>query len=466
MLPASLEKVLAAPAPPALTSLRQIEHVIFHIQENRSFDHYFGTLRGVRGFDDPTAIKLSTGRSVLYQPDPVNPDAYELPFHLDTQTTSAAAVSDISHAWTVQHAAWNAGKMDGWLPAHRQADGNVNGPRTMGYYTRADLPLHYALADAFTICDAYGCSVLGPTHPNRLYAYTGTIDPDGLNGGPVLTNAVPQPFTWTTTAERLQQAGIRWKVYQQADSAGNALQWFKQFVDAPQSSPLYQNGMQVQSDVLQAFRDDVAADRLPQVSWIAQPGAVREHPPNLPASGAYFTHQLLDALASNPAVWAKSVVFLTYDENGGFFDHVPPQVAPSGTAGEYVTVSPLPSASGGVAGPIGLGFRVPMLVISPWSQGGYVNHDVFDHTSMLRFLETRFGILETNISAWRRQTCGDLTSTLSLRRPAPTIWSVARLPSPGDSLQAQYISSQDLPAPSVPVPQSVPHQEPGTRPAD
>ena len=174
--------------------------------ENRSFDHYFGTLAGVRGFGDPAALTLSTGQSVFYQPDALSGDGYLLPFHLDTTTTSAQRIPSTSHEWTVQHAAWNGGAMDSWLPAHRSADGR-RGPYTMGYYGREDIPFQFALAEAFTICDNYFCSVFGPTHPNRLYLMSGSLDPHGLGGGPVISNTHPQPLTWTTYAERLQAAG-------------------------------------------------------------------------------------------------------------------------------------------------------------------------------------------------------------------------------------------------------------------
>jgi len=166
-LPPNVRHAMAA-GPAKGGSLRDIKHVVILMQENRSFDHYFGTLPNVRGFSDPTAIKLSTGKPVFYQPDPDNPDGYLLPFHLDTKTTSAQAQPSTSHAYTVQHSAWNGGKMDNWLPAHLAADG-ANGPYTMGYLERDDIPFQFALAENFTIYDNYHCSVLGPTWPNRLY---------------------------------------------------------------------------------------------------------------------------------------------------------------------------------------------------------------------------------------------------------------------------------------------------------
>jgi phospholipase C len=316
---------LARTGPPT-RGLEGVEHIVIFMQENRSFDTYFGSLYGVRGFDDPRAITLRSGRSVFYQPDPLNPDGYELPFHMDTRRTSSACVADLSHAWSAQHAAWNGGAMDNWIPAHRAADG-LNGPLTMGYYTRADLPFHYALADAFTICDGYHCSVMGPTNPNRLYLWTGMIDPDGGNGGPVIDNSETPPYTWTTYPERLQAAGISWRVYQQIDNYDdNALAWFKQYQQAPKTSPLYVNGMTDRP--VTAFADDVASGRLPQVSWIIAPANESEHPSYTPAAGAELTYGYLQALAEHPEVWGKTVFFLNYDENDGFFDHVVPPTAP------------------------------------------------------------------------------------------------------------------------------------------
>jgi phospholipase C len=131
-------------------------------------------------------------------------------------------------------------------------------------------------------------------------------------------------------------------------------------------------------------------------------------------------------------VWGKTALFITYDENGGFFDHVPPPVAPAGTPGEYLTVNPLPSDAAGVAGPIGLGFRVPMLVVSPFARGGFVCKDVFDHTSLLRFLETRFGAEVPNLTSWRRSAVGDLTSAFNFARVNTSVPSLPR-PSATDS---------------------------------
>ena len=370
------------------------------MQENRSFDHYFGTLSGVRGFDDPEALKMPGGRSVFYQPDDKNPNGYLLPFHLDTRTTSAQKIPSTSHAWAVQHEAWNGGRMDRWLPVHRKADG-AHGPYCMGYYTRDDIPFQFALAEAFTLCDAYHCSLLGPTWPNRMYWMTGTIDPEGGNGGPMIGNTAPDGgYTWTTYAERLENAGISWKVYQQDDNYGcNLLETFRVFREAGKGSSLYTKGM-LRSPEGQ-FEYDAVNDKLPAVSWVIPTSYQSEHPDYMPADGAAFVASKIDAIATNPDVWRKTVFILNYDENDGIFDHVAPPVPPPGTADEFVDGLP-----------IGGGFRVPCIIVSPWTAGGYVCSQKFDHTSVLQFLEQFTGVREPNISEWRRRTFGNLISAL------------------------------------------------------
>jgi phospholipase C len=328
LMPPNVRRMLARQAA-ATSSLRDVKHVVMLMQENRSFDHYFGTMAGVRGFDDSEALKLPGGRSIFYQPDDKNPDGYLLPFHLDTHATSAQKIPSTSHAWAVQHEAWNGGRMDQWLLAHRKADG-VHGPYCMGYYTREDIPFQFALAESFTLCDAYHCSVMGPTWPNRMYWMTGTIDPEGQNGGPILNNKAPsEGYTWTTYAERLENAGISWKVYQQEDNYGcNLLETFKVFREARKGSALYTRAL-LRSPEGQ-FEYDAVNDKLPAVSWIIPTGYQSEHPDYMPADGAAFVASKIDAIAANPDVWAKTIFILNYDENDGIFDHVAPPVPPSG----------------------------------------------------------------------------------------------------------------------------------------
>ena len=182
----TLAQAMAAPA--ACGPLANIEHVVILINENRSFDSYFGTYKGVRGFAD------STNRASFAQAFPGAAGkpygGHLLPFHFDTNA-QGECVNDIDHSWGVMHQAWDGGKNDAFLSAHLAANGLRDGPNTMGYYERSDLPFFHALADAFTICDGYHCSVIGPTDPNRLYSMTGTIDPAGVSGGPISRRARP-----------------------------------------------------------------------------------------------------------------------------------------------------------------------------------------------------------------------------------------------------------------------------------
>jgi phospholipase C len=471
----------AAGVAPAGSDIGAIEHVIFLMHENRSFDHYFGSYRGVRGFDDQS--EGSPGP--FAQAWPGGSASQLLPFHLDTATTDAECTFDLTHEWSAQHACWNQGQMDQFVATHTSSrwEGPQNGVLTMGYYTRADLDFWYALADAFTIGDGYHCSVMAPTHPNRLHALSGTLDPGGHHGGPVIiTNSASSAIgsaTWRSMPEELEAKGISWKVYNPAGSgyqpsnplsiaiSDNILLYFKRHVQ-DRSSPLYKKAF---SPIYPGdFVRDVANDSLPQVSWIIPPVGYDEHPPSPPAAGMWFAHQLINTLVSNPKTWSKTVLFIMYDENDGFFDHVKPPVPPAGTPGEYLTVDPLPAPAYGVAGPVGLGFRVPLLVVSPFSRGGYVCSDTFDHTSQLRFLETRFGVQAPNISAWRRSVTGDLTSTLHVGTPDSSVPALPVTrgrsdPKVKSECQPSQLIEFDLmnPAPyPVPAVQSMPTQEPGT----
>jgi phospholipase C len=420
-----IEKAFAAD-PGGTGSLSDIEHFVFLMQENRSFDHYFGTLSGVRGFGDSSPAFQQYGFDPATRK--ASDSAFLQPFRLDTThgaTLDGECINDPTHSWGPQHQCWNGGAMDQWVKVHLANEGLGNGPATMGYYTRKDVPVHYALADAFTVCDHYFCSVLGPTDPNRLYWISATIDPDGNNGGPLLETPTLVPknkYSWQTYPEALQDAGVSWKVYtnkgipivSEAVLSG-MLGAFKNFQDP--KSQLYQRG--IKPTFPGNFAADVRANTLPSVSWIIPSLLTCEHPALPPAFGAAGIVQVLNLLTSNPAVWEKTALIISYDENGGFFDHVPPPTAPSGTPGEYVTV-PLAGVSGasGIAGPIGLGFRVPGLVLSPYTRGGLVASDVFDHTSQLRLVETRFGVEVPNLSAWRRSVTGDMTSAFNFAAAA------------------------------------------------
>ena len=327
----------------------------------------------------------------------------------------------------------------------------------MAYYKASDLPFYHALASAFTVCDAYHCSTLTQTYPNRLHLWTGCNGGGKVGGDPEMSNygedetpsadmAEDQPMAtgphdWTTYAERLQAAGVSWKVYQEHDNFGdNILSVFKPFRPCPKDSPLYQRGRawvsehktgadRTRSDgeqLVEAFRADIAGGRLPQVSWIVTAADLSEHPSAEPSKGEHVCAKLIEALVDHPEVFSKTVFIVNYDEAGGFYDHMQPPMPPLTPDQGHSTVSVAgeaklygadadPAYRG--AHPLGLGIRVPAIVVSPWSRGGFVCSEVFDHTSTLQFLEKRFGVREQNISDWRRTVCGDLTSAFDFKRP-------------------------------------------------
>jgi phospholipase C len=486
-LPASISKALAIEGNHRTGSIEDIEHIVILTQENRSFDHHFGTLRGVRGFADPRAVTLPSGKSVWHQP---NGTGEVIPFRPNVANLGLTFLSDPPHGWNDTHAAWNGGKYDQWVPN--------KGVTAMTYHTRQDLPYHYALADAFTICDAYHCSVMGPTDPNRYHMWTGWLGNDGSGGGPVITNA-ELGYDWSTFPERLERAGISWKVYQDIghglNAAGfwgwtfddayignygdNSLLYFHQYQNALPGTPLAdkaKTGTNISAlnrnpaRLMDIFREDVRQGKLPQVSWIASPEAYSEHP-NWPANyGAWYISQFIDILASNPELFSKTALFVNYDEEGGFFDHQVPPTPPMSVAQGLSTVPTtneiFPGDRTHPSAPYGLGMRVPMIVVSPWSKGGWVNSQVFDHTSLIRFITARFGgaarglLEETNITPWRRAVTGDLTSTFDFAKPSAT--RRLALPATTGFLPPDFVNHPNFNV-VVPATQTLPTQEPGIR---
>ncbi len=501
-LPLSISKALAIPAHNRTGTIADVEHIVILTQENQSFDHYFGTLRGVRGFSDPRAVKLPNGRPVWFQPN--TPDTYDWgvdelpPFRVNSLSLGLEYLPGTAHDWNSSHKAWNFGKYDQWV---------VNkSPMTMAYLKRDDIPYHYALADAFTICDAYHCSVMGPTDPNRYHMWTGWTGNDGTGGGPVFSNA-EDGYDWITYPERLEAAGVNWKIYQDVgaglDANGywgwtsnayignygdNSLLYFHQYQNALPGTPLAdraKTGTNIAAggtpiNLFDTLRDDVSKGKLPQVSWITPPEAYSEHA-NWPANfGAWYISQVLDILTSNPEVWSKTILFINWDENDGGFDHMVAPTPPQGSNDGKSTVDTINEVfvnngtSGFMSGPIGLGTRVPLLAISPWSKGGYVNSQVFDHTSLIRFIEQRFGpdypgLIEPNITPWRRAVAGDLTSIFNFVNPNEhkvKLPSTAGYVPPEANSNPNYASGR----PSYPVSPSnvligLPTQEQGIRPA-
>ncbi|UYQ90981.1 phospholipase C, phosphocholine-specific [Chitinophaga horti] len=546
ILPASIQRALAIDPAPGSTFL-DAEHIVILMQENRSFDHCFGALQGVRGFNDPRAISLPDKKPVWLQTNEKG-ETYA-PFRLDMKDTKITWMGSLPHSRASQVDAYNEGKYDNWLIAKRPGNKQYAGmPLTLGYYTREDLPFNYAMADAFTVCDQNFCSAMTSTTPNRSFFWTGKITHqwDGIEKAHIRNDDFSfAKLDWGTFPEQLEKNNVKWKFYQNELSCGggwkgeekswlanfgcnlleffapynvkfseryitglqklvdtlpdeiNKLQeespsseetanknkaaiakkqaaldnaraelakWNKEAFDklTPEQKKLYENAFVVNAgdpgyrsvtklqykdgnkerevtvpsgDVLHQFRKDVNEGKLPTVSWLASPQNFSDHP-SAPWYGAWYVSEVLDILTKNPEVWKKTIFIVTYDENDGYYDHVPPFSIPDNnkpgtgkvstgidTEVEHVRLANelkqgVPEMQAREA-PIGLGFRVPMIIASPWSRGGKVCSQVFEHTSTLQFLETFINkkynknIRHENISRWRRAISGDLTSVFS-----------------------------------------------------
>ncbi|MDW9379707.1 phosphocholine-specific phospholipase C [Chryseobacterium sp. JV558] len=527
----SILKALAID-PVAQSTFYDAEHVVILMQENRSFDHAFGALKGVRGFLDKRAFVKQDGHSVFFQKN--DDGKYASPARLDLRNTKSTWMSSLPHSWADQQKALNKGKYDQWLQA--KASGNKdykNIPLTLGYYNREDLPFYYQLADAFTIFDQYFCSSLTGTTPNRLFLWSGTLREQ--QNGKVKANVVNENIDydkakqakWKSFPEILEQQNVSWRIYQNEISlpkgmSGEQEAWLSNFTDNPIewfskfnvkfSKGYYQNIPNIiaylkqeieknpnqkqrlesmlaevqedqvkyhpdnysklskeeknlhekafttnvndpdywkleigkdengerlvvpEGDVLFQFRKDVEEKKLPLVSWLVAPEHFSDHPGS-PWYGAWYISEVLNILTKDPETWKKTIFIINYDENDGYFDHVLPFAPPvnpsqpvdmNGKEGvEYVDQSqeymsnPSLKNYEKIEGTVGLGYRVPMIIASPWTKGGFVNSEVSDHTSVLQFLENfimkkyKKNVHVDNISDWRRAVCGDLTSAFN-----------------------------------------------------
>lgn len=539
IMPATIQKALAI-NPAKGSTFYDAEHVVFLMQENRSFDHLYGTLRGVRGFNDPRAIELPNKNRVWLQSNPEG-KTYA-PFRLNTKETKVPWMGSTPHGWTDQTDARNKGKYDRWLEVkkpYNKAYADI--PLTLGYCDRSDFPFYYSLADAFTVCDQHFCSSITGTHPNRWYWMTGTVrernEVDAKAHLWNISNYNKPELNWKTFPERLEEQGISWRIYQNELTMGlglkgeesawlsnfgtNVMEYFQAYnvrlhpssisnlaerkklikeeinrleregtsadnkqrlvaakkvlkmIEADQllyTKEAYQNLSDKEKalnskaftvnnedpyfhelttlkytdggvdrelripkgDVLHQFRKDVKQGTLPTVSWLMTPANFSDHP-GCPWFGSWYVNEVLEILLENPEVWKKTIFILTYDENDGFFDHVPPYAVPNPYEDDRGKVSAKidsrmdfatkdqqtnPSAMEDRLreSAIGLGYRVPLIIASPWTRGGFVNSEVFDHTSSLqfleRFLDRKFNkqVREENMTTWRRSICGDLTS--------------------------------------------------------
>ena len=488
-----ISRALSIPANTRTASIEDVEHVVILMQENRSFDHYFGTMAGVRGFSDPypapaPPLKGLAQRTVFQQALSMHEDSPWLsPFHLNTrQTFEYMRVEGTPHSWPDAQIAWDNGRMAHW-PVAKHA-------HSMGYFNRADIPFQFALAEAFTVCDAYHCSIQSSTNPNRLFLWSATIDGEAQKGGPALGNShdklpvdggASSPYLWTSYVERLDAAGIEWQIYQdmQDNFTDNPLVGFKSFQDSyhglPDANPNLAAKALTTRHIAQ-LKTDVLTNKLAAVSYIIATAEGSEHPgPSSPAQGAAYIAEVLDALTANPDVWSRTALFIMFDENDGFFDHVPPPAPPSvdphseqglagesqiSTVGEYHTIQSTADMAQErtelLGRPYGLGARVPAYVVSPWTRGGFISSEVLDHTSVIRFLEKRFKVMEPNISPWRRAVCGDFSNAFDFIHPNHL--EFPDMPDTRDNaLRAAALANTTTPV--VPLENTAPSQEPGPR---
>lgn len=613
----AIARALAIPPTPG-TTYHDAEHVVILMQENRSFDHCYGALRGVRGFDDPRAVQQFNGNRVWLQSNSAG-ETYA-PFRLDIKYTKATWMSALPHSRESQVDAWNHGRYDRWLDSKRPGNREyAHIPMTMGHYTREDLPFYYDLADAFTVCDQHFCSAMTSTTPNRLMFWSGSLREKQIENSkayirnPDMVLGRKPSATWETFPERMEDAGIAWRFYQNELMANggltqeeiswlgnmglNPLEYVAQYnahlasrhssfnrdltaklaseisaltaklASLPKQSdarhPIvqalrekhvllkeverdqtvleeggfsrlskrqqqlhqkafvtnqndphfldletiaYQDGdverefIVPKGDILYQFRKDVEDGKLPTVSYLAPPQQFSSHP-SAPWYGAWYVSEVMNILTANPEVWRKTIFILTFDENDGYFDHVPPFVAPNphrretgfsskglDTGLDYVLKSQ--EIREGVRpeeareAPVGMGYRVPMVIASPWTRGGWVNSQVFDHTSNIQFLEkflsTKSGknVREKNLTEWRRTVAGDLTSIFQpeAQKTIPELSFVKRKPFMAQIHQAQFrnpptdyknLNDVELAGVNKNPARSphMPHQESGVRPS-
>jgi phospholipase C len=314
-----------------------IKHIVVDMQENRSFDHYYGFAPFAGAYGVPSGYSQPDGNGGTVKP-----------YHFTSLGTP-----DIGHSWDAMHSQFDGGKMDGFY--------TTDGINCMGYYTQGDLPFYYSLFQSSSLCTNYFCSLMGPTWPNRFYLAAGT-------SGGITTNGIwgYGVFDYPIILDLLEDAGISWKVYNVSfdsvpfGNTDNVFVFWKRWAHDQRT-----RGSKGE------YLDDLRLGRLPQVSFII-PSFARgwdEHPPADVSIGMGIQQELITALMQSSS-WDSSAYILTYDESGGFFDHVaPPQLDA-----------------------FGLGIRVPTWVISPWAKAGHLEPTLYEHSSVLKFIETVFGL--------------------------------------------------------------------------
>jgi phospholipase C len=340
-----------------------IDTVVFLMQENRSFDHYFGTL----SLDEGRVVDGLTA-------DMFNPTSAGDPIGVYAET--ARCIADLPHSWRRAHNQFAEGTNSGFVREAEEDNGLELAAEAMGYLRRDQIPIIHHLADRHALCERWFSSIMGGTWPNRFYSLA-------AQSGGVMTNEVGHDYDFFTIYDRLEKAGRSWKVYYSNVSFSLL---FSRDYDRDNFLPI------------ERFYEDAAAGTLPNLA-VVEPiyGLNDDHPPGHPLAGQIFIASIYDALAQSPS-WNRSTFILTYDEHGGFYDHVPPPTAEDERAAEGFDQ---------------LGFRVPTVVSGPWIKSGHVSSTVYDHTSFLAFLETLYGLKPLTL---RDAAANDMTDLLDLQR--------------------------------------------------
>ncbi len=326
-----------------------IDHIVYVMMENRSFDHYFSELDNVRKAPPDASMLAPDGTLVTRKRE------------------TRYCVRDIGHSWNPSHLQWNDGKNDGFA----RVAGGDDPARALGYYGESDIPYYYGLARAFAISDMHFASFLGGTWPNRIFALAGTSFGSIRNEpAPVFAPSESRPNLF----EALDARGVDFRVYiSDVPTLLLFLDSYARFMDRVRP--------------VDHYFEDVAAGDLPPFVMVepAFSGSPRndEHAPNDIQLGQQFSSRVANALMASP-LWARSALFLSWDEGGGFYDSVPPPEACDPGDPPKLDPDSQPGAFDR------LGFRVPLIVASPFAKRGHVSHNVSDHTSVLRFIEARF----------------------------------------------------------------------------
>ncbi|XWW96233.1 hypothetical protein V2A60_004206 [Cordyceps javanica] len=437
------------------TSLADVKHIVLFMQENRSFDHYFGTMAGVRGFGDPNVQVNSDGYSVFEQQLKKSQNGTQSlkPWHINylggewKDATQCMGGGD--NGWQTMHDAYNGGLGNKWAQTEAYS---------MGYFKRQDIATHFDIAEGWTLLDMNTQSVLAATDPNRIIWMSGSINipgsptnPDGEGGLILDNNATPGceqpkincfPFVWKTFPEYLEDAGVSWQVWQNFDNfEDNMLAYFEQYQTAANGSALREKGNSYPG--LDAFYDAASRGTLPQVSIIVGPQELAEHSPNMPIDGAWLQKQVVDAVTGSPA-YNETVLIISYDEQGGWMDHVVPMVPSKDTPGEWINIASLGGES-----PVGPGWRAPRYIISPWTRGGNVFTEPADHTSDIMFVEAwakanGYDVRTPNITPWRRKHMSNLVNAFDFRHTDYSVPPIASVRTPETDPDKPYSGNLTL----------------------